>query len=660
MLKELQAQPSILCHRCSAYNIVEVFKHAEPLDGQLQSKLSSHDYSDYRRRIAQCGVRLGKLSLLHLTPSCQFCRLIYRILPKGRLNPDDDMMNIMPVRAYVRITGWDMLPMDVRSRSAIFLGVEVPDYMTPLATSFSVGGPTVRLSEMTGEIIALCSSQTPPSRRYFNAKVVQNQLDYSSIREAINACQSSHGGRCQTKWPAEMSTTRMLDIIDRKVIACPDKCDYAALSYVWGGIIPTADALEKRTLPRTIEDAIVVTKNLGFRYLWVDAICINQNAVLTPDEARTKQQQLSIMHLIYQSAAITIVALSGDNSNRGLAGVSPTFKRTYQLRETIDGHEFFTVGPQHGAELSNSVWESRAWTLQEAFFARRALCITDNQMHFECGEFSIPESDDISTYPPERKTFQHPQNFVFNAFVRGFDSDIGAIADAPNPLKIFAGFIGNYTSRRLTNEGDSINAGLGILTSMGKQLFKAGFVHGLPLRSHPQSLGWMHDRRCSPKRRNAFPSWSWAGWEGEVHFPDMLQEDSKERKVHNPREDLTVQFLAARGNEITIEGYVVELNIRTEPFSEAFDVGGHEAIGSVRETNFLHNNTLPSGIYNCLVIQRVTYQIAEDTPEKEQVFLLFLDWQGKVAERKTLGTLTTFPGRTVTKARPERKVIRLI
>ncbi|GAW25840.1 hypothetical protein SAMD00023353_1400710 [Rosellinia necatrix] len=38
-----------------------------------------------------------------------------------------------------------------------------------------------------------------------------------------------------------------------------------------------------------------------------------------------------------------------------------------------------------------------------------------------------------------------------------------------------------------------------------------------------------------------------------------------ERGVYNPRKDLTVLFLAVDGNEITVEGYVVELDIRTGP-----------------------------------------------------------------------------------------------
>lgn len=57
---------------------------------------------------------------------------------------------------------------------------------------------------------------------------------------------------------------------------------FAALSYVWGTqqtFILTSDTAELlmsvfrlEQLPQTIQDAVMVTRRLGLRYLWVDAL----------------------------------------------------------------------------------------------------------------------------------------------------------------------------------------------------------------------------------------------------------------------------------------------------------------------------------------------------------------------------------------------------
>jgi hypothetical protein len=103
----------------------------------------------------------------------------------------------------------------------------------------------------------------------------------------------------------------------------------------------------------------------------------------------------------------------------------------------------------------------------------------------------------------------------------------------------------------------------------------------------------------------------------------------------------------------------VILDVQTDPFSKAFKPGSEEFIGSVMERNFLHNNTLPSGTCGCLVVQRVTYKLSEDSPEKQRVFLLVLDWTGPVARRKTLVKLTPFLGGDFMKAKPTKGSIRL-
>jgi hypothetical protein len=110
LLKTLQMQPSSLCQRCSEYNIINVFKEASPLDAVQQAALSNIEYSEYRQRLARYEMPLALLSSLHLTPSCQLCRLIYRILPRKSLDPEDRTSRIKPFRSYERWTGWEAIP----------------------------------------------------------------------------------------------------------------------------------------------------------------------------------------------------------------------------------------------------------------------------------------------------------------------------------------------------------------------------------------------------------------------------------------------------------------------------------------------------------------------------------------------------------------------
>ena len=104
-----------------------------------------------------------------------------------------------------------------------------------------------------------------------------------------------------------------------------------------------------------------------------------------------------MMDLIYGCAALTLVAVSGSNSNTGLAGVSRSNPRTRQLKETIDGVTFFTVPPTAFAEIDASAWNTRAWTFQEGLLSRRQLFFTQTQMYFQCQQQSIMECFDLST-----------------------------------------------------------------------------------------------------------------------------------------------------------------------------------------------------------------------------------------------------------------------
>jgi hypothetical protein len=76
-------------------------------------------------------------------------------------------------------------------------------------------------------------------------------------------------------------------------------------------------------VPATVRDALTVTLNLGYQYLWCDVYYIGQ-----ADEVH-KADQISKMDIIYRGAELTIIA-GGPNKHHGLPGVSATRTSSYE------------------------------------------------------------------------------------------------------------------------------------------------------------------------------------------------------------------------------------------------------------------------------------------------------------------------------------------
>ncbi|KAK3325081.1 heterokaryon incompatibility protein-domain-containing protein [Apodospora peruviana] len=131
---------------------------------------------------------------------------------------------------------------------------------------------------------------------------------------------------------------------------------YVALSYVWGDAhmfkslrtnvdsLGTPDALSVKngevSIPATIRDAMSWVQALGERFLWVDSLCIVQDA------AEQKYSELANMSGIYANASVTIMDAQGTDVNyglRGLRGVSQP--RAYKQKIHKFGRAHISEGP---------------------------------------------------------------------------------------------------------------------------------------------------------------------------------------------------------------------------------------------------------------------------------------------------------------------------
>lgn len=82
-------------------------------------------------------------------------------------------------------------------------------------------------------------------QRHRPARVRGVLSDFGLLDAWLHRCETEHHQDCPGTWSDELLTTRMMDIVSRTAVGCRPHCRYIALSYVWGGVVPEADALQK-------------------------------------------------------------------------------------------------------------------------------------------------------------------------------------------------------------------------------------------------------------------------------------------------------------------------------------------------------------------------------------------------------------------------------
>lgn len=196
----------------------------------------------------------------------------------------------------------------------------------------------------------------------------------------------------------------------------------------------------------------------------------------------------------------------------------------------------------------------------------------------------------------------------------------------------------------MTNDSDSLNAFKGMLSFLQKTMLPGGFVWGLPLQEFPQSLRWYHPRGVRPRRRPDFPSWSYVGWEGEVNFTDKLNlvnGGSSER--FDETVDLGLNYVGIEGKVLTVDGILLKLEVRNEPFNNAYIPGTDFLVGVLQEGNFLHKNTLPPGVFDFLVVERLSFRYAPQSSIRQILYLIMLNRDGEVFGRRAMVRLYVEP-----------------
>jgi hypothetical protein len=304
-------------------------------------------------------------------------------------------------------------------------------------------------------------------------KVIKDEIgSFDCVKDWISLCSSRHR-ICDLEVRPSGVCQKLIDCETRAIVPGEDR-PYVALSYVWGLSSDISEDPNRlpANLPNTIQDAMTVTKRLGYRYLWVDRYCIDQR------NEQEKADQVGKMDLIYQNAELTIITAIGEDPNYGLPGVGLRKREPEHLTTcaNIGTHFLISIDAWPKTAVEDTRWITRAWTYQEALLSRRRLVFSKEQMYFECYGMYCCESLYLPLETLHRKDMQGFKSiFCSEKRVGIFPKGVGTTT-----VEIVRR-IEEYSKLNLSHPSDILKGMLGIFHAFQTSCLRIYHCGGIPL-----------------------------------------------------------------------------------------------------------------------------------------------------------------------------------
>lgn len=337
--------------------------------------------------------------------------------------------------------------------------------------------------------------------------------------------------------------TRILELYDpsdpQAVRVCEPKGledKYISLNHRWGerevlkltreNKPELMQKIEWHKLPKTFQDALTFTHNLGVRYLWIDSLCIIQ------DDEDDWQRESSNMYSLYKNSYLTIAATGGFGPHDGLF----TFAgNQYSLREisvTNSAGQTMTCKMRKTLPQLDNVKKfpllERGWVFQERILSPRFLHFGPQELLWECFETATCECTIADS------EIRGKREYVFLIGRQACDRcQLPGDHCAGCEIHLWRNIVMEYSRLKLTFDDDILVA-LSGLVEQQKEFRRTEYVYGLWMDSLPLDLTW-HVRRTidifklaeqdsvlPPPRlsKRRAPTWSWASVKAPIVFQD--------------------------------------------------------------------------------------------------------------------------------------------
>lgn len=323
---------------------------------------------------------------------------------------------------------------------------------------------------------------------------------------------------------------------------------YITLSYRWGVkpqqlLLLSSNLQSLREgqpicdLPQTFKELIIVARQFGVWYVWIDALCIIQ------DSKEDWELEAPTMRQVYANAVCNIAATASDSPEGGLfrARIPRNLKPGLIHPSGLNGDEkSYYIWEKSVLErrIKHSPLHNRGWVFQERLLAPRVLYFANDQILWECMQTArcesfpngIPYNSSLKSMDYILELTERAQDSLFksveaeNPTERQPPEESGLFCSVhPEAAELWRSLVKQYTQCSLTVSHDRLPAFSGI-ARLFHEATGDDYYAGLWGGSLLLQLDW---RVVNPAKRKVSsyraPSWSWASVDGAVQlYGDML------------------------------------------------------------------------------------------------------------------------------------------
>lgn len=385
-----------------------------------------------------------------------------------------------------------------------------------------------------------------------NSRALLTPESTALAREWLAECSKSHE-TCEAVRGRGILPKRVLDLAtsdeDVKLyVTNGETVPYATLSYCWGSarslktlrtnLEAHCHGISINIMPATLQDSIHLARALGFRYLWIDALCIIQ------DDPTDWAEQSATMTDIYQGCTVNIAALDALESDQGL--FPKLSNHSCVVASSADSDDAkcvlaLIIPPPYSGFIGDRQLGIRGWVFQETLVSAATLRCMSEGMQWECCS-ACYRTDGSSTsrggalYPVKS---QGDKEGWADIVVKGRSES----PSEPKPTYTWNQYVSEFSRRRLSEPKDKLPAVAGIAARFS-YMFNLTYAAGLWREHFLSGLTWgcSSSSQMPAKRLDRAPSWSWASMDGPVTYPHIFVAGTSFPGTHraDPEVDLQV------------------------------------------------------------------------------------------------------------------------